>query len=137
MLNPNKYGSFRWTRCWTIGTVLRYLLDRITDGKVVFTEDTTSSQFLYSTVNPVNQHEPFDYLITQKTNVMNPGGGDAQRCTVRLQWFLELLRNAFNCYYWLEKRNDGKYLFRVEHVSISVAVATTTERCPPVSTSPR
>lgn len=116
MLNPNKYGSFRWTRCWTLGTVLRHLLDRITDGKVVFTEDTTASQFLYSTVNPVNQHEPFDYLITQKSNVMNPGGGDAQRCPVRLNWFLELLRNAFNCYYWLEKRNDGKYLFRVEHV---------------------
>ncbi len=26
------------------------------------------------------------------------------------------LRNAFNCYYWLEKRDDGKYLFRIEHV---------------------
>ena len=120
LLDETKIGSFRWTRCWTIGTVLRYLLDRITDGKVVFTEDTTSSQFLYSTVNPVNQHEPFDYLITQKTNVMNPGHDNthesAARCTVRLNWFLELLRNAFNCYYWLEKRNDGKYLFRVEHV---------------------
>ena len=116
LLDETKIGSFRWTRCWTLGTVLRYLLDRITDGKVIFTEDTTASQFLYSTVNPVNQHEPFDYLITQKSNVMNPGGGDAQRCTVRLNWFLELLRNAFNCYYWLEKRNDGRYLFRVEHV---------------------
>ena len=116
LLDETKIGSFRCTRCWTLGTVLRHLLDRITDGKVVFTEETTASQFLYSTVNPVNQHEPFDYLITQKSNVMNPGGGDAQRCPVRLQWFLELLRNAFNCYYWLEKRNDGKYLFRVEHV---------------------
>ena len=116
LLKESNIGSFRWTRCWTLGTVLRYLLDRITDGKVVFPEDTTSSRFLYDAVNPVAGHEPFDYLITQKSNVMNPGGGDAQRCTVRLQWFLELLRNAFNCYYWLEKRNDGKYLFRVEHV---------------------
>ena len=120
LLDETKIGSFRWTRCWPLGTVLRYLLDRITDGKVIFTEDTTASQFLYSTVNPLNQHEPFDYLITQKSNVMNPGQGNtgesAARCIVRLNWFLELLRNAFNCYYWLEKRNDGKYLFRVEHV---------------------
>lgn len=117
LLDETKIGSFRWTRCWTIGTVLRHLLDRITDGKVIFTEDTTASQFLYSTVNPVNQHEPFDYLITQKSNVMRPSSGEsAARCPVRLNWFLELLRNAFNCYYWLEKRNDGKYLFRVEHV---------------------
>ena len=118
LLDETKIGSFRWTRCWTLGTVLNYLLKRITDGKVIFTEDTTASQFLYSTVNPVNQHEPFDYLITQKSNVMRPstGGESAARCPVRLNWFLELLRNAFNCYYWLEKRNDGKYLFRVEHV---------------------
>ena len=120
LLDPTKIGSFRWTRCWTLGTVLRYLLDRITDGKVIFTEDTTASQFLYSTVNPVNQHEPFDYLITQKSNVMNPGQGDsaqsAARCPVRLNWFLSLLRNAFNCYYWLEKQNDGRYLFRIDHV---------------------
>ena len=117
LLDPSRVGSFRWTRCWLLGTVLRYLLDRITDGKVIFTEDTTASQFLYSTVNPVNQHEPFDYLITQKSNVMRPSSGEsATRCPVRLNWFLELLRNAFNCYYWLEKRNDGKYLFRVEHV---------------------
>ena len=120
LLDETKIGSFRWTRCWTLGTVLRYLLDRITDGKVVFSEDSTSSRFLYDTVNPVNQHEPFDYLITQKTNVMNPGQDNthesAARCPVRLNWFLELLHNAFNCYYWLEKRNDGKYLFRVEHV---------------------
>ena len=86
LLDETKIGSFRWTRCWTIGTVLRHLLDRITDGKVVFSEDTTSSQFLYSTVNPVNQHEPFNYLITQKSNVMRPsnGGESAARMKGRM-----------------------------------------------------
>ena len=116
LIDPSRIGNFQWSRCWTIGTVLRYLLDRITDSKVVFTENSTSSRFLYDAVNPVAGHEPFDYLITQKSNVMNPGGANAQRCVVRLQWFLELLHNAFNCYYWLEKQNDGRYLFRVEHV---------------------
>ena len=120
LLDDDEIGSFRWTRCWELGTVLRYLLNRITGGKVIFTEDTTSSQFLYATVNPVNGHEQFDYLITQKSNVMNPGDTDtaesAARCIVRLNWFLKFLRNALNCYYWLEKLNDGRYLFRVEHV---------------------
>ena len=118
LTDPEKVGSFSWTRCWTIGTCLRYLLDKITDHKVVFNEDTTSSRFLYETSNPVEGNEPFDYLVTQKSNVMRPNsrtGEQASRCPVRLQWFLELLRNAFNCYYWLEKMNDGRYLFRVEH----------------------
>ena len=29
---------------------------------------------------------------------------------------MEFLRNALNCYWWLEERNGGTYAFRVEHV---------------------
>ena len=116
LLSPSKYGSFRWTRCWTIGACIKHLLQRITDDKVVFAETTAYSQFLYGNPNPVEGHEPFQWLVTQKSNVMNPGGKSASRCIVRLDWFLELLRNAFNCYYWFERRNDGRYDFRIEHV---------------------
>ena len=118
LLDPAKIGSFAWTRCWTIGTCIQFLLQRITDGKVVFSESTDYSQFLYGNPNPVEGHEPFQWLVTQKSNVMRPstGGAGASRCIVRLDWFLELLRNAFNCYYWFERRNDGRYDFRIEHV---------------------
>ena len=118
LLDPAKFGSFRWTRCWTIGTCIQFLLQRITDGKVVFAESPDYSQFLYGNPNPVEGHEPFQWLVTQKSNVMRPstGGASAARCPVKLEWFFELLRNAFNCYYWFEKRNDGRYDFRIEHV---------------------
>ena len=92
-----------------------HLLKRITNDKVVFSESTDYSQFLYSNPNPVEGHEPFQWLVTQKSNVMRPAAG-ASRCIVRLDWFLELLRNAFNCYYWLEPLPLGRYSFRVEHV---------------------
>ena len=116
--DPAKFGSFSWTHCWTIGCCLHHLLDRVTEGKVVFIENTDYSQFLYGAPNPVGDGEPFQWLVTQKSNVMRPsnGGESSARCIVRLEWFFELLRNAFNCYYWLEKRNDGRYNFRVEHV---------------------
>ena len=118
LLDPAKFGSFRWTRCWTIGTCIQFLLQRITDGKVVFAESPDYSQFLYGNPNPVEGHEPFQWLVTQKSNVMRPstGGASAARCPVKLEWFFELLRNAFNCYYWLEKVNGGTYNFRIEHV---------------------
>lgn len=116
LTDPAKFGSFRWTRCWTIGCCIMHLLKRITNDKVVFSESTDYSQFLYGNPNPVEGHEPFQWLVTQKSNVMRPAAGGASRCIVRLDWFLELLRNAFNCYYWFERRNDGRYDFRIEHV---------------------
>ena len=116
LTDPAKIGTFRWTRCWTIGCCIMHLLKRITNDKVVFSESTGYSQFLYGNPNPVEGHEPFQWLVTQKSNVMRPAAGGASRCPVRLDWFLELLRNAFNCYYWFERRNDGRYDFRIEHV---------------------
>ena len=117
LLDPANVGTWSW-QAFEIGTCLRYLLNRITGGKVVFVESTDCSRFLYDTVNPVAGGEPFRYLVTQKSNVMRPsdGGENAARCMVRLDWFLELLRNAFNCYWWLEPTDDGRYMFRVEHV---------------------
>lgn len=118
LLDPEKIGSFRWTRCWTLGTCLNRLLRKITDNKVTFDESTAGSEFLYSTVNPVTNGEPFEYLFTQKSNVMRPslGGESAARCIVTLDWFLEFMRNGLNLYWWLEPRNGGTYAFRVEHV---------------------
>lgn len=118
LLAPANFGSFRWTRCWELGTCLNHLLQKITNGKVTFSESTAGSEYLYADVNPVTGGEPFRYLFTQKSNVMRPSnsGESAARCTVTLDWFLELLRNAFNCHWWLEPVNGGTYAFRVEHV---------------------
>lgn len=118
LLDPSLVGEVRWTRCWTIGTCLKYLLDKISTHKVLFDENDFYSRFLCPSdgKNPVEGGEPFTWLVCQKSDVMNYGGVGATRCIVTLEWFLELLRNAFNCYWWLEKRNDGKYDFKVEHV---------------------
>lgn len=115
LTKPDKVGTFSWSACWTLGTILRYLLEKITDGKVTFEENSYGSRFFYDPVNPVASNEPFDYLFTQKRNVMSTGESGT-RCIVRLNWLLKLLRNAFNCYYWLEPLPYGRYSFRVEHV---------------------
>lgn len=118
LLDESKTGTFRWTRCWTLGTCIDRLLKKITNNKVSFEQSEAGSQFLYAAVNPLTQGEPFEYLFTQKSNVMSPsdGGESASRCIVRLEWFFEFLRNALNCYWWLEERSGGTYVFRVEHV---------------------
>ena len=116
LLAPAYVGSVSWVKCWTITTCIRYLLDKITNHKVIFDESSAGSQFLFDPLNPITGKYNYTYLVTPKSNVMYSGNQNATRCPVRLNWFLELLHNAFNCYYWLEKRDDDKYLFRVEHV---------------------
>ena len=116
LLNPLNIGTARWGLCWTIGCCISHLVDRISNHKVVFNESATCSEFLYGVVNPVENGEQFSWLVTQKSNVMSPSGDGATRCEVTLNWFFELLRNAFNCYWWLDKMNDGRYLMRIEHV---------------------
>lgn len=118
LLNPLNIGTVSWGRCWTLGTCLDRLLRKITNNKVTFDQSVAGSQFLYATVNPLTQGEPFEYLFTQKSNVMRPslGGESAARCPVTLDWFLEFMRNALNCYWWLDEQNGGTYAFRVEHV---------------------
>lgn len=118
LLDPNKAGIVSWSTCWTLGTILNRLLQKITDNKVSFSETTEGSQFLYSTINPVSLDENFTYLFTQKSNVMRPStkGESSARCPVTLDWFLSFLRNALNCFWWLEARNGGTYAFRIEHV---------------------
>lgn len=116
LTNPAYIAPVRWSLCWTVGCCIRHLVDRISNHKVVFNESATCSEFLYGVVNPVENGEQFSWLVTQKSNVMSPSGDGATRCEVTLNWFFELLRNAFNCYWWLEKMNDGRYLMRIEHV---------------------
>ncbi|MBO4382203.1 MAG: hypothetical protein IKV77_05200 [Alistipes sp.] len=117
LLDPAKVGAYSWRGCWTLGTCLNYLLRKITTDKVFFEENTSCSEFLYENVNPVTYGEPFAYLFTQKSNVMTASSGQsAARCIVTLGWFLDFMRNALNCYWWLEPRNGGTYAFRVEHV---------------------
>ena len=116
LTNPAYIAPVRWGLCWTVGCCIRHLVDRISNHKVVFNESATCSEFFYGVVNPVENGEQFSWLVTQKSNVMSPSGDGATRCEVTLNWFFELLRNAFNCYWWLEKMNDGRYLMRIEHV---------------------
>ena len=116
LTNPDLFGTHRFPYCFTLGTALHYLLDRISDHRVSFNQSVYNSHFLYESINPLTGGENFSYLITQKSNVMHPAASGASTCKVTLNWLLKLLRNAFNCYYWLEPTNIGTYNFHVEHV---------------------
>lgn len=69
------------------------------------------SKFLYSGKNPIS-NLIFDLFVTQKTNIL---AGEyqtpAQRGTITLQSFTNMLKNCFQCYWYIE---DNK--FKIEHI---------------------
>lgn len=93
-----------------LSSVISVLLSQIAPG---ITHEATPaySQFLYDTINPISGRS-FELMITQKSNLL---AGDysqpAQKAPITLKMVLEMLRNCFRAYWFIE---DGK--FRIEHI---------------------
>lgn len=75
-------------------------------------EDTAEySQFLYGDINPIIQRK-FRLFISQKTNVLNiQYQNPAQKTPMTLQNIMNMLRDCFRCYWYIE---DNK--LKIEHV---------------------
>lgn len=87
------------------------------DPRLSFKNNDTYSHFLYDTT-PVwggDTTNPFTHLcITQITNVSRGEYTQAaQKGEACLKWFFDLLKNVFNCYWWV----DADYKIHIEHIS--------------------
>lgn len=70
----------------------------------------------YNYVNPVSSIA-FEVLLTQKTNILK-GEYDqpAQKAMITLKQILDMLKNCFQCYWYLAEEDDGVYMY-IEHIS--------------------
>lgn len=114
---PNR-KKYTLQHAYTIESCISVLLQQITRD-VYFLN--TSSRFLsqdsrYNNVNPVSSLA-FNVLITQKTNILK-GEYDqpAQKAMVTLKQIFDMLRDCFQCYWYITKEDDG-YELHVEHIS--------------------
>ena len=113
---PNRqYYNLR--HAYTIESCIRVLLEQI-DPKIYF----TNSKFLIQHGNGCNNINPvsslaFKVLVTHKTNILK-GEYDqpAQKLMITLKHILDMLKNCFQCYWFLEEGDDGYYL-KIEHIS--------------------
>lgn len=91
---------------------IKVLLKRFAPG--VSHEPTAEySQFLYGERNPITK-KVFELYVTQKTNALY-GEYDqpAQKAPGTLRKFLDMLKNCFQCYWFIDEDNR----FRIEHIS--------------------
>ena len=94
-----------------LASVISVLLAQIAPG-ITHAETTAYSQFFYGT-NPlmgINQR----IFITPKSNIITLGYDQpAQKAPVTLKKILDMLRDCFRCYWFIDSSNR----FRIEHVS--------------------
>lgn len=95
---------------FTVASCISVLLNQIAPG---ITHEATAkySQFLYGGNNPISGLN-FRLLVSQKTNIINGEYQQpAQKAPTTLQQFTNMLRDCFQCYWFIE---DGR--FKIEHV---------------------
>lgn len=96
---------------YSIGAAIKALLKEI-DPSLSHEETAEYSQFLYGDTSPIGL-ERFCVFITQKTNILKSQYDQAaQKAETSLEEIMNMLRNCFRCYWFIE---DGK--FKIEHIS--------------------
>lgn len=94
----------------TIGQAIKALLKKIAPG-IRHEETPEYSQFLYGSSNPITG-DFFRVVITQKSNVLKGIYDEpATKAPVTLETLMNMLRDCFRCYWYIE---DGK--LKIEHV---------------------
>ena len=107
---------------YPISSVIDRLLQEVTSKSgysISFYGEPKYSHFLYDTFNPIDTDANYKLFITQKSNIL---AGEyeqpAQKAVITLRQVLDMLRDAFRCYWWIEwDGEEGEYAFHIEHIS--------------------
>lgn len=96
---------------YPISAVIQKLLNQIAPG-ITHAHAETYSQFLYGNTNPLGAQK-INLFLTPKTN-MTKGEYQtaAQKGNVTFQQVMNMLRDAFNCYWYIENN-----MLKIEHLS--------------------
>lgn len=104
---------------YPLAAVLSVLLDAIfkdSGYNVSFEGKEAYSGFFYGTNTGIVQAPPNLY-ITPKTNVLTANYSQkAQKGDITIGQVLDMLRDVFRCYWFMERNTDGTYRLRVENI---------------------
>ncbi len=107
---------------YPLSSVIDRLLQEATassHNSISFYGEPKYSKFLYDYSNPIDPNANYKLFITQKSNIL---AGEyeqpAQKAVITLRQVLDMLRDAFRCYWWIEWDGEkGEYMLRIEHIS--------------------
>ena len=122
LLEPLLRKEYTLKDAYPLASVIDRLLQEATSKSgygISFYAEPKYSHFLYDTFNPIDTEANYKLFITQKSNIL---AGEyeqpAQKAVITLRQVLDMLRDAFRCYWWIEWDNEeGEYAFHIEHIS--------------------
>lgn len=101
---------------YDLGDLIAALLHNIRED-IVFEANEAHSQFFYAPTNPVTGLPNNQYLITQKSNLLQfTYDYPAWKGVITFDKLFTMLKNVFNCYYDIYKGDDSKWHMRIEHI---------------------
>ena len=104
-------AAFTLRDAFPLSSVISVLLGQIAPG-ITHGPTTDYSSFLYGQTNPISGIAQ-TLMITPKSNIISAGYDQpAQKAPITLKWVLDMLRDCFRCYWFI----DGQNRFRIEHI---------------------
>lgn len=104
---------------YPLASVLSVLLDAVFEDsgyKVTFAEDGAHSGFFYGDYAGYVPTPP-QVFITPKSNVLTSNYSQkAQKGDITIGAVLDMLRDVFRCYWFMERDASGNYNLRIEHI---------------------
>lgn len=109
ILEQNASVEITFRDCYPLNGVISALLGQI-DTEVRFDADSAFSAFFYGN-NPIKQDGAIPLLVPKSNIIKGEYDQPAQQAPVTLRRVLDMLRDCFRCYWFIE---DGK--LRIEHI---------------------
>ena len=104
-------AAFTLRDAFPLSSVISVLLGQIAPG-ITHGPTTDYSSFLYGQTNPISGIAQ-TLMITPKSNIISAGYDQpAQKAPITLKWVLDMLRDCFRCYWFIDEQNR----FRIEHI---------------------
>lgn len=109
-IEPRSRLEYTMSHAMPLHSVLSVLLDKVAPG-ITFKNTTEYSQFFYAASRPIGGGQRKVYM-TPKTNILVSNYTQpAQKATITLKSVLDMLKNVYQCYWYIE---DNK--LRIEHI---------------------
>lgn len=109
-IEPRSRLEYTMSHAMPLHSVLSVLLDKVAPG-ITFKNTTEYSQFFYAASRPIGGGQRKVYM-TPKTNILVSNYTQpAQKATITLKSVLDMLKNVYQCYWYIE---DNK--LKIEHI---------------------
>lgn len=113
MLEDTGRAAYQMRNAYPLWSCIKALLSQVAPN-VTFEGTSTYSEVLYGSTNPMGDGQQIRLFCTPKSNVL---AGDystpAQKAMTTLGKFLDMLRNMYQCYWFIDDSNR----LRIEHIS--------------------